>query len=167
MATPWAVTVLTLDYLIDGQIDGSNPLQAAVFNRNNVEAGLAPLTLTSIQVQPTGSLAVPSDHLSSWTIAFNQTVIGMIPRDEKSAAEFVKYNTLKNTVTAEMVVGPYFIRGTVFHRLNADTLFRLAEADLAMRDIEIDRITPDSKLKGQKVPFMIVRTDLIQGIWFR
>jgi hypothetical protein len=167
MATPWAIQVLTLDYLIDGQIDGGNMLQAAVFNLNNVNAGLAPMMLTSIQVQPTGSLAVPSDHLPSWTIAFNQTIIGVIPRDEKSVAEFKKWSTQKNTVTVEMVIGPYCVRGTAYHRLNAEHLQKLSEVNLALKDVEIDRITLDSKVKGLKVPFMIVFTELLQGIWFR
>ncbi len=167
MATPWAIQVLTLDYLIDGQIDGSNSLQAAVLGLNNVIAGLAPLTLTSVQVQPTGSLTAPSDHPTSWMIDFNQTIIGVIPKDEKSIAEFQKRNIQKSTVAVEMVIGPYFVRGTAYHRLSSDLLYRLPQVPLALKDVEIDQITPDSKLKGWKAPFMIAFTKLLQGMWFR
>jgi hypothetical protein len=165
MFTPWAIQVLTMDYLIAGQIDGSDILQQAIFSLpgRHLDSRTA-VTLTSVQIQPTGSLPVPGGSISSWTLGVPLGVIGVIPRDEKSMAEVLRNKNEKETVPVGMLIGPYVIRGTLY--VNPKYVLRATgENGLTLKNVEIDRITPDSILKGLKAPAMVVSTHLLQGMW--
>ncbi|MCB9135177.1 MAG: hypothetical protein H6636_07110 [Anaerolineales bacterium] len=164
MPTPWNILVLTYDYLIEGQIDGSDIMQRAVFTLagRGVDSR-ADVTLTNVKIYPTGNLAVPSANIPHWTVGVPSGVLGAIPNDALSAKEAMSKRDL---APAEMVLGPYLIRANVY--VTPKYKFReVATNGITLKDAEITRLSPDSKLKGYKVPLMIINTFWLQGLWFR
>ncbi|NUM49132.1 MAG: hypothetical protein HUU38_30905 [Anaerolineales bacterium] len=163
MPTPWNILVLTYDYLIEGQIDGSDIMQRTIFSLagRGVDSR-ADVTLANVKIYPTGNLPIPSSAISSWTVGIPSGVLGVIPNDALSAKEAM---SKRETAPAEMVLGPYLIRAQVYvtpkykHR-------EVATNGFSLKDAEITRLTPDSKLRGYKVPLMVVNSFWLQGLWF-
>lgn len=165
MPTPWNILVLTYDYLLEGQIDGSDMMQRTIFNltARGVDSR-ADVTLANVKIYPTGNLPIPSSNISTWTVGVPSGVLGVIPNDALSAKEAVS-NANSPVSPAEMVLGPYLIRGSLY--VNPKYKHRkVAESGFSLKDAEITRLSPDSKLRGYKVPLMVVNSFWLQGLWF-
>lgn len=163
MPTPWNILVLTYDYLLEGQIDGSDIHQTSIFSLagRGVDSR-TDVTLTNVKIYPTGNLPVPAANIPHWTVGVPSGVLGVIPNDALSAKEAM---SKRDPAPAEMVLGPYLIRAQVFvtpkykHR-------EVATNGFYVKDAEITRLSPDSKLRGYKVPLMVVNSFWVQGLWF-
>jgi hypothetical protein len=107
---PWHVQALTLDYLVDGYIDGRQ--DNAYFRvMDNV---LYNIGLVNVRFQPTGNLLGPAPDSAPWTIVYGEQLVALIPCDEASLANAMQINNgFKVATRAEVFVGSYVIRGTV------------------------------------------------------
>jgi hypothetical protein len=164
MPTPWNILVLTHDYLIEGQIDGSDIMQRTIFSlAGRAVDSRADITLTGVKIYPTGNLPVPSANISSWTVGIPSGILGVIPNDALSVKEATQKRDL---APAEMVLGPYLIRAQVYVTLKYKHR-EVATAGITLKDAEITHLAPDGRLKGYKVPLMVVNSFWLQGLWFR
>lgn len=163
MSTPWNILVLTYDYLIEGQIDGSDIMQRAVFTLagRGVDSR-ADVTLANVKIYPTGNLAVPAANIPHWTVGVPSGVLGVIPNDALSAKEAM---SKRETALAEMVLGPYLVRGNLHVTPNYKHR-EVATNGFTIKDAEITRLSTDSKLRGYKVPLIVVNSFWLQGLWF-
>jgi hypothetical protein len=169
MAAPWAIQVLTQDYLINGFYDESQDNSTAPFffrawaDYDGKIANSAAMHLTNIQFQPTRASAFPGGSAADWFM-YSHMVVAVMPHDEQSTL-FVANNNNKNKymIQADIFTGSYLIRGTV---LCPDRKINRYQAyfNLPVQNAEISCLLPDARLQGLKAPFAIVRTHLIQGI---
>lgn len=163
---PWAVQVLTTDYLIDGQVDPDGRGHKYFFIAEQTSKPAGALTLHDVKVQATGPADPPNPATATWLAMFNPTLVALIARDATVEA-YILQHTPKTKVPVELRVGPYAIRGTLLLPVPAQRLADvLGSFAFAMQDAEIDCVAAGSKLRGLKAPALIVSTALLQGALF-
>lgn len=169
MATPWAIQVLTPDYLVDGLYDEKQDNSTAeFFFKSDAGDSLgreASMHLTAVRFQPTRHMTIPASSATDWFV-YSYSFVAIIPRDENSTIYVAKNNNFKNLIPADIYVGPYLIHGTILSRDKKLSIFRYWFS-IAVRDAEIECQLPGAKLQDLKAPFALVRTHLLQGITSR
>src|SRR5712692_5574900 len=110
---PWAVRLLTPDFLIDGYTDLDTHSEGApFFQRQTGSMPLAALWLTSARFQATGPSSGPAPAADNWSLAYSAAFVAVIPNDEPSLTATRAYTSdLRKAFQAELYVGPYAIRG--------------------------------------------------------
>jgi hypothetical protein len=165
MSNYWSIRVLTTDYIIEGQIDGSDILQKSIFSLANRNLdNLSAVTLGSIKMQSTGIQSIPTDTISTYTIAIPYGLIGVLPADENSLAEIEKGINSQDASSVGVIIGPYVIRGKIF--VNPKYLQRsVALSGFTMKDVEIERLGEGNQgiLFTEKA--IVLTTHLLQGLW--
>ena len=163
---PSAVQVLTLDYLIDGYTD----VEEAWAFFENLSRSTSPttiLSLSSVRLHSTGSLAELTPAPSTWQMPYEAALVAVLPRDEASLAYATKKNAgLRYAFPAVVSVGPYAIRGKLLSSQAdiRDLTFLYVYRSLVLREAEINCLKPGSQLTGLQAPLAIVHTELLQGI---
>jgi len=149
---PWHVQALTLDYLVDGYIDGSQ--DKAYFRvMDNV---LYNIGLVNVHFQATGSLPSPSPDSAPSTIVYGEQLVALIPGDEASLASAMQSNNaLKFSTRAEVFVGSYVIRGTVLYYDINGRLFQ-SYRGFPVQDAEINCRLPGAQWSGLKAPYLVM-----------
>ncbi len=164
---PWVVQVLTRDYLIEGFTNADDPVSTdflEVSIGDDLNGSL--LTLTQPNIQPAGAAAVGVPAGSKWVLPGNTEFVAVIPGNEESLAYAVNHRGTSNTpIGAVVLAAHYVIRGTILcpggaglEMLSDYTLF-------AMQDCVIDYVGPGARLTNLDAPFMLVRTQQVQGIF--
>ncbi len=106
----WAVQILTVDYLIDGYIDGERDK----YSFRLVDHDVSATPVISARFQPTGNLAAPAAPAVPLVVVYGDRLVALIPRDEAGTASAKQANAaFKYFIPAEVYVGPYVIRGKV------------------------------------------------------
>jgi hypothetical protein len=150
----WLLQVLTLDYLIDGYMDGDRDKN--IFRL--ADGKVYDLPLASVQFQPAGNLVALMHAVVPWTLVNSESLVGIIPRDAASTACAMQNNTFfKHSFHAEVYIGPYVLRGTVLAFDNSVRILPMYPG-FPMQDVEINCLLPGSKLVGLKAPYMVVQT---------
>jgi len=148
----WAIQVLTLDYLIDGYIDGDRDKYWFRVAGRDVSA----TPVASARFHPTGNLAVATPPTVPWVLVYGDRLVALIPRDDASTATARQTNAaFKYAVPADVYVGPYVIRGQV---LSQDMSLRVFEGYVGfpVQDAEISCLIPGAQLPDLQVPYMLV-----------
>ncbi|MDR3575320.1 MAG: hypothetical protein P4L50_15780 [Anaerolineaceae bacterium] len=150
----WLLQVLTLDYLIDGYLDGDRDKN--IFRL--ADRQVLDLRLASVQFQPASNLVSPMHAVVPWTLVNSESLVAIIPRDAASSASAAQNNTIfKKSFQGEVYIGPYLLRGKV---LTVDDSVRILPIYpcFPMMDVEINCLLPGSKLVGLKAPYLLVMT---------
>jgi hypothetical protein len=164
--TPWAVQVLTTDYLVDGQIDPDIRGHKFFFTALQTSKPAGALILNNVKVQPTSTAEAPSPATATWLATFNTTLVAVIGRDN-TACDYIVQHAPQTPVAAELRVGPYAIRGTLLLPVPANRMADvLGSFGFAMQNAEIDCVVAGSKLRGLKAPALMISTALLQGALF-
>jgi hypothetical protein len=167
-SSPWAIQVLTLDYLIDGVINPNIATNLSFLQVSFTSTPSGSLSLKSTMVQPTGSAEAPTGNISRWLVSFKPGLIGVIPRSEPGRAYVLKHTGGDYPCAAELRIGPYAIRGTLLSPYKPRDIANITgDLSFAMQDVEIDCVSADGKLKGLKASVMVLCTHLLQGILLR
>jgi hypothetical protein len=165
---PWAVRLLTPDFLIDGYVDlEAHSEGAPFFQRQTGTLPLAALWLTSARFQATGPSSGPAPAANNWSLAYSAAFVAVIPNDEPSLTATRAYTSdLRSAFPAELYVGPYAIRGQLLSPAahTGDFAMLGSYLSLVVKDAEIDYRLPGAQLSGLKAPLAVVRTLLLQGI---
>jgi hypothetical protein len=150
----WLVQVLTLDYLIDGYMDGERDKTIFRLYDENVPD----LPLASVQFQPAGSLTGAMHAVVPWVMVHSESLVAIIPRDAASLACAMQNNTFfKQSFQGEVYIGPYVLRGKVLAYDNSVRTLPMYPG-FPMQDVEINCLLPGSKLVGLKAPYLVVLT---------
>jgi hypothetical protein len=168
MATsaPWAVQVLTVDYLVEGWIDPDIRGHKYFFTATQTGKPAGSLIMTDVKVQATSTAEAPSSATGTWMVTYNPTVVAIIGRDA-TVDSFIIEHAAHTQVPTEMRVGPYSIRGTLLLPVPAQRLPDvLGSFGFAMQNAVIDCVVGGSKLRGLKASTLMVSTALLQGVLF-
>jgi hypothetical protein len=157
--SPWAVQLLTFDYLIDGYIDGDREHYNLTLVYL-VKGGAVNMHLTSVRFQPTRNSALPTPPPAPWALVYGDGLVAVIPRDEAGTTFVTKKNAdlFKVAVPAEVYVGPYVLRGKVLSPDKELTVFE-SYRRFAMQDAEISCLLPGALLTGLQAPYVLVVAD--------
>jgi hypothetical protein len=158
---PWAMSALTLNYLIEGSIQPSDELNLLLAGASGYYENRYVVTLTNASVQPAGNLTTQPLYVSHWTVE-HRGLVALIPRDEASTQALLK-NTQSRSLAfqAVMYVGSYVIRATLASP--SPSLSYETYAFMPVKDAEINCQLPGARLVGYKVPWMVVNRELWQG----
>jgi hypothetical protein len=163
----WVVQVLTRDFLIEGFMPADDDVSSS-FLEVIIDADLSGslLTLTQPNLQPAGATAVGVPANSKWVLPANTEFVAIIPGNDEALKYAVSHaGTSITRIGAVVLAAHYVIRGTVLcpgggglEMLSDYTLF-------AMQDCVIDYVGPGARLTNMDAPFMLVRTQQVQGMF--
>jgi hypothetical protein len=146
----WAVDVLTTDYLVSGYLDGDR--NALAFQM--MGGDFSSLILTSARIQPTGNFGAPESLSAAWTVAYGDSLVAVIPRDQASLEYAVKRNSdWKYPQPAEIYAGHYLIRGTIFSAGNDVRTFAAFSTGFIVQQAQISSLLPGARLTGLTAPY--------------
>jgi hypothetical protein len=132
------VDVLTLDYLISGQVGAAALKWAWTYFSMTEKRAPSPLELTVSEARSTGDQAAP--ELAGKLVAFSYQagLVGLIPRDEPASKAWDEWADLGNAEAAEFTIGPYAISGSLLSPSGG--LAVLISDRFSMREATITRI---------------------------
>ncbi len=174
---PWAIQILTTEYLIDGRIppavydSGGVDLFALIaMEGDHDDSGIATLQFVSLagaRLQPTGNLATPAESFAEWTLVACANLVAIIPNDDASQAAVRKaFEMCEHTIDAVIYAGPYRIRG-VIQSQNADQLelpVMSTWSGLPVCNATVDSQVPGASFAGLRVPWLVVNAITIHGV---
>jgi hypothetical protein len=169
---PWAVQILTTEYLIDGSVQPSEYSIAGKdmfveankdFEDEGGTRGIRYRTWREGKVQPTGNLTSPVQYFTKLTLGACANLVAIIPNDDacRQAAKkaFQKY---QHPVSATVYAGPYHIRGTALtHTTDQIRLFGHDGGLLPFQNAEIESQLPGARLTGLKAPWLLLNGGMI------
>jgi hypothetical protein len=134
----WELDVLTLDYLVSGQVDPGAQKWAWTYFSMTEKDTPSPLEVTASGARSTGTL--PAPDLAGKTVGFSyQTgLIGLIPRNEDAGKIWEQWAAMGDAVAAEVTIGPYAISGSLLSPSGG--LNFLINDRFAMRDATVTRV---------------------------
>jgi hypothetical protein len=154
-----AMQVLTLDYLIEGNVDLDDELVSLLEGWSNYYDDQYIIKVASARIQPTGNLTTPAFSVSQWILSQRGGLVAFIPRDETGTQALLKTARGETfSFRAAMYAGPYLIRAS----LAVENPFE-EWAFIHARDVRIDCQLPKAQLDGFTVPWAVLNTELIQG----
>jgi len=158
----WALDVLTLDYLVSGQVgDGAEKWAWSYFSMVEKDTP-RPLEVTVSEARSTGAL--PAPDLAGKTVGFSyQTgLIGLIPRDEEAEKIWDQWAAIGDPAPAEVTIGPYTISGSLLSPSGG--LNFLINDRFAMRDATVRRV--DGAGGAIDAPKAVISTRFVQTAAF-
>jgi hypothetical protein len=152
-AKNWAVDLLTTEYLISGTIDGDH--YQGVFHLGRPDISSIPVS--SARMQPTGNVGLPDALTAPWAVAYADTLVAIIPRDQASLDFALKTNAdWKAQLPAEVYVSHYLIRGTLLNPSDNPRAFVAFTAGLAIQQAQITSLLPGARLSGLSAPYLLL-----------
>jgi hypothetical protein len=167
LATPWAIQLLTPDYLIYGFIDSE--ASDRYYTLTSAETSSTPSTcvvhLTQATFRPASNLVPIDPSPTEWYSVGWNAFLAVMPWDQASVDYLVKESSHKSLIPADIYIGPYLIQGKVWSRNKSGTdLSFLAYAHrFIVQDVCINCLLPGSQLHDLKAPFAVLRTHLLQS----
>lgn len=168
MATyaPWAVKVLTTDYLVEGEMDGNYPGNKYFLWGQQTSKPAGAVTLTKVKFQPVAGTEAPSSATATWMVTFNPTLVAVIGNDETTIALLLEHAG-KTPVPVELRLGPFALRGTLLLPVPSERIADvLGSFGFVMQNVEIDCVAAGSRLRGLKAQALLMNTALLQGALF-
>ena len=167
---PWSLQFLTTDYLISGTASPKDYKigdQTVFFDacQNQGAEAFQLMVMGPAELEPTGSLAVGHETLPQWTLGLCDTLIAVIPNDDTSRqASQHDFKDYRQSLLAAFYVGPYLIQGQYLaDPADGSVLFREEKSLRPIADAQIDGLLPGSKLKGWRVPWLLLNGRLLHG----
>jgi hypothetical protein len=169
-AVPWALAFLTTDYLASGAVQpddytlaGTDAFTESCDNQGVDAFRLMPMS--SVQLEPTGPLTVAPATLPNWTLGLTDNLVAVIPNDDPSrqAAQhaFREYQTPRPAV---FYAGPYVVAGTFLAIPSSGAvLFNKQRSLRPVVEAQVDCLLPGARLKGWRVPWLLLNGLLLHG----
>ena len=165
---PWAVRLLTPDFLVDG------------FTDSEAHPEIWPFFTTEIGASPTGLLWLDAPKftpviagtpvppaVSQWVLPFAGEFMAVMPFDDACLAAVRKnIASLKSPHAVVVHAGPFALRGQLLSEYAAVSYLSTMSAHmtLAIQDVEIEYRRPNPNFTGLKAPLVLVHTRALQGI---
>ena len=134
---PWPVDVLTLEYLVSGEVDEPGQKWGWDYFQVIGDNPARPFELVVSNVSPTGSYPTPALVGRRAYFTLESSLVALIPRAGAADVVWDKWNTLDKGVASLLLVGPY--TGTVLSPDSQLQTMLLGRA-LALRDVTITRV---------------------------
>ena len=150
---PFTLQVLTTEYLIEGTVEGDTSLYLT-----GHDTDVPPLHLTSVQIQTTGPVDIPTQSCDQLVVIGCNTV-ALIPRtDVSQMAEYEYWTLSKKPLLGVLHVGPYVMQGKLM--LFDDNHF---ERQIPIFDVHIASRVPGARLGELHAPFALVNFHWLYG----
>ena len=166
--TPWAVRVLTPDFLVDGYTDtDAHPDSWPFFGPQTGRLEAIFLWLSSPRFTPTSAASGAPPNVSAWLVPYTGDLVAVLPFDDASLAAMQKNAAdAKHAFAAVLLAGPYLIRGQLLslYEKPDDIAVMSGHHSLAVANAEIEYRLPGAQFTGLKSPLMIVHTRHMQGL---
>jgi hypothetical protein len=144
---PYALRVLTTEYLIEGTIPGGNYL-----------AINAPLHLSDARIQSTQSAGVPPQAAPNFVIQ-GTTTVALVPNvDHTQLEQYILWKEYRNSIAGVFFVGPYVMRG----RMMAQSMSIFPE-ESPVYDVQISCPVSGNAWAGIYAPFALVNARWMHG----
>jgi hypothetical protein len=167
---PWAVRLLTTDFLVDGYSDNeTHPESWPFFTPATGTAPAGLLWLDRPRFTPVSTGTPPQPPASQWMLPFSASYVAVLPFDDASLAAMSKNAAdRKNAFPAIVHVGPFALRGKLMSEYAAVSYMSTMATHMSyvMQEVEIEYRGPNPGFTGLKSPLALVRTHLLQGIAF-
>ncbi len=167
---PWALQFLTTDYLVSGVAAPDDYMLASetIFYeacQNEGAEAFQLFTLSSVRLEPTGSLAAAPETWPAWNLGLCANLVAVIPNDDPSrAAAQAAFSDYRQPLPAAFNVGPYVISGSYLADPGDNgLLFRDEKSLRPIADAKIDCLLPGSKLKAWRVPWLLLNARQLHG----
>jgi hypothetical protein len=164
---PWAIRVLTPDFLIDGYHDTeAHPESWPFFTPQSGSPPEAMLWLASPRFTPVAAGAVVPPPVTNWLLPYNGSFVAVMPFDDASLAGMQKNASReKYPFPAVLYVGPFTIRGQLLSPYQNPAEFAMIAGHLnvVVVNAEFEYRLPGAQFTGLKTPLALVRTQLLQG----
>jgi len=165
---PWAVRLLTTDFLVDGFTDTeAHPDTWPFFSPQTGSPPTGLLWLDSPRFTPVAAGTPPQAAVKQWVVPYSSQYVAVMPFDNTSLAAVRKNaDSHKYAHAAVLHVGPFAIRGQLLSTYEAVSYLSTMAAHLsfAMQDAEIESRLPNPQFGVLKAPLVLVRAQLLQGI---
>ncbi len=167
---PWALQFLTTDYLVTGTVQpkeykfGDETI--FVLARDDSSAGAFELLeLGPAELEPTGLLALARETLPQWVLGKRDNLIAVIPNDDPSRQDAQHaFQDFRQPRLAAFYVGPYLVQGQYSAPSSEGaSLFSEEKGLRPITDAQIDCLLPGSKLKGWRVPWLLLNGRQLHG----
>ncbi len=161
---PWAIQVLTADYLISGLSRPEDDIFYYVQGFKFADPFEGPV-LESVDLQPTGNLVTPRQHLEKWRLAYCATVIAIIPSDQAGlGAARATFYEARHPLPVVLYAGPYVVQATLLSEdPGGETLFTSRRSFIPAAGAHIECQAPGTQWKGIRVPWLLLNGGLLQG----
>src|SRR4051794_38220925 len=162
-AAPLPLDVLTLDYLISGEVQPQHQKWAWTYFSPHEKQPAQALELTVTAARSTGARPAPALAGTSASFAYSTALVAVISRGEAADALWDEWAAggMAQSVVGELLVGPYAVNGTF---LSADgTMSAVLNDRVAARDAVITRIDGAGDGSTIQAPRAVVATNLMQA----
>jgi hypothetical protein len=162
-AGPLPLDVLTLDYLISGEVQPDHQKWAWTYFSPLEKEPARALELTVTAVRSTGARPAPALAGTSASFAYSTALVAVIPRGPAADALWDEWAAggMEQSVAGELLVGPYAVTGTF---LSADgTMSAVLNDRVAARDVVITRIDGAGDGSSIQAPRAVAATNLMQA----
>lgn len=170
--TPWAIQFLTTDYLISGIVQPKEYLFGdddifvqAHTNEDENDEVMEQLQLETVELEPIGNLTLPRETLTAWTFGLSANLVAVIPNDDpcRQAAQHA-FKDYHQPLPVGVYVGPYLVQGQYLSDSSGRGILFPNENSLRpVADAQIDCLLPGSKLKGWRVPWLLLHARQVHG----
>lgn len=151
---PFVLQVLTTEYLIEGTIEGDTILY---FPELDI-LDSPPLHLTSVQIQTTRSVDIPTRTCAQFMV-MGDNAVALVPRMEFSQlAQYKAWKVANIPLLGVFYFGPYVMQGKLM--LLRDGFF---EGEMPMFDVHIASQIPGTRWGELHAPFAVVNGRWLQG----
>jgi hypothetical protein len=157
---PWSLDVLTLDYIVSGQVEPGAQKWAWGYFAMTEERTPKALELTVSGARSTGALPAPALAGKVAGFSYQTGLVGLIPRDEAAAKIWEKWAVLGDEMAAEFTIGPYAITGSLLSPSGG--LDVLINDRFAMRDATITRLDGSGPGTPIEAPQAVFSTRFVQ-----
>ena len=169
---PWAIQILTTEYLIDGFVQQSEYSVAGkdIFVEANKDfedeggtRGIRYRTWTEGKIQPTGNLTSPVQHFTKLTLGACDNLVAIIPNDDASRQAAKKaFGEHQHPVNVVVYAGSYHIRGTALtHKTDQIRLYGHNGGLLPFQNAEIESQLPGARLTGLNLSWLLLNGEMI------
>ncbi|MBA3873509.1 MAG: hypothetical protein H0X30_30630 [Anaerolineae bacterium] len=150
---PFAIQVLTPDYLIEGHIP-----------RNMTWHSLVEIEIAPAHYQPTGTMTLPAGSAPLLHVQQN-ALVAIMPQDEACATDVLKGFGTQHLLKVTMLLNHYRFTGMAF--ATSDNISTLTYADaILMQDATIDCLIVGAQRKVWTAPLALIYTrKMLQGLF--
>ena len=165
---PWAVRLLTPDFVVDGYLDfEEHPESWPFFTPQAAATTTATLWLDAPRFTPTSATAGAPPEVSQWLVPFDNSHVAVLPLDEASLAAMRKNaSSYRFPIAAVVHLGPYVVHGQLLSCYEdvADLSTLTHNRCLAMQDATIERRRPGAPFAGLQAPLVMLNGHWLAGI---
>jgi hypothetical protein len=136
---PWPVDVLTLEYLVSGEVDEAAQKWGWNYFQVLGEDPPVPFEVVVSAVRPTGRCAKPALEGRRALFGLESGAVAFIPRGDAADAVWDAWNKGTDGVASLFLIGPYSVAGTVLAQGTQLSAVALGRA-VAFRDATFTRV---------------------------